>query len=85
MGLFGSGSSQDSHRLRAIEKKLDLIMANLGITFEGPADDEVLEMARRGDKIGAIKMYRERTGAGLKEAKDAIDEACRTGRLPRRA
>jgi hypothetical protein len=28
---------------------------------------------RRGDKIAAIIIYREATGTGLKEAKDAID------------
>jgi len=36
-----------------------------------PAD--VVELARRGDKIEAIKRYREITGVGLREAKDAID------------
>jgi hypothetical protein len=27
------------------------------------------------DKIGAIKMYRDRTGRGLKDGKDAVEEA----------
>jgi ribosomal protein L7/L12 len=30
---------------------------------------------RRGDKIEAIKLYREANAVGLKEAKDAIDRA----------
>lgn len=34
---------------------------------------EVLELSQRGNKIGAIKRYREETGVGLKEAKDAVD------------
>jgi ribosomal protein L7/L12 len=38
----------------------------------GP-DDEVLTLIRSGNKIAAIKAYRERTGLGLKEAKDAVE------------
>ncbi|MBV9469115.1 MAG: ribosomal protein L7/L12 [Abitibacteriaceae bacterium] len=33
----------------------------------------VEELVRSGQKIQAIKLYREQTGVGLKEAKDAID------------
>lgn len=33
---------------------------------------EVERLARSGDKISAIKLYRERTGVTLKEAKDAV-------------
>jgi ribosomal protein L7/L12 len=38
-------------------------------------DPEIQDFISRGQKINAIKLYRERTGAGLKEAKDAIDYA----------
>ena len=39
-----------------------------------PEDERALgELARRGEKIEAIKLYRERTGAGLAEAKEAIE------------
>ena len=34
---------------------------------------EILEYLVKGQKIEAIKVYREATGAGLKEAKDVID------------
>jgi ribosomal protein L7/L12 len=34
---------------------------------------EVYELARHGNKIAAIKRYRELTGVGLKEAKDYVD------------
>src|SRR3954468_363698 len=33
----------------------------------------VLFLMEGGQKIGAIKLYRERTGVGLKEAKDAVE------------
>ena len=38
-----------------------------------PADDPIMVALAQGNKIGAIKLYRDRTGAGLKEAKDAVD------------
>lgn len=40
-----------------------------------PADPDaaVAELVARGNKIGAIKLVRERTGWGLKEAKDYVD------------
>ncbi|CAM3689074.1 ribosomal protein L7/L12 [Nocardioides zeicaulis] len=34
---------------------------------------EVQELVRLGKKVQAIKVYRERTGVGLKEAKDAVE------------
>ena len=42
-------------------------------TWPPPADDPIMVALARGNKIDAIKLYRERTGAGLKEAKDAVD------------
>lgn len=36
-------------------------------------DPRIRELLQNGNKIEAIKLYRERTGLGLKEAKDAID------------
>jgi len=38
-----------------------------------PGEAGVRSLLAAGDKIGAIKQYRELTGMGLKEAKDAID------------
>lgn len=50
--------------------------------FSNEATDElpvaVIEAAQRGDKIEAIKLYREQTGAGLKEAKDAVEDWLQT-------
>ncbi len=52
------------------------------VSYAGPAADagadqawlaQVQEMVRRGKKIQAIKLYREHTGVGLKEAKDAVE------------
>jgi ribosomal protein L7/L12 len=50
--------------------------------FDGPLEDQVRALLRQRQKIQAIKLVRERTGIGLKEAKDAVEEAERTDRLP---
>jgi ribosomal protein L7/L12 len=40
---------------------------------DGDADPEIRRLVREGQLIPAIKRYRELTGAGLKDAKDAIE------------
>ncbi len=60
-------------RVARVERKLDLIMDHLGLRDEDPRMDEVVALAREGKKVPAIKVYREITGAGLKEAKDAVE------------
>ncbi len=51
------GAGVDPAGLRAIGPDLDLIRAELA----------------RGHKIEAIRLYRQQTNAGLKEAKDAVE------------
>ncbi|MFG3618232.1 ribosomal protein L7/L12 [Nocardia sp. NPDC047654] len=74
-------------KVDALHVKLDLIMAQLGI--EAPASAappravpsvprgdgmaEIDGLLAQGKKIHAIKRYRELTGCGLKEAKDAVE------------
>ena len=53
---------QEGHRVRISE---------LAEMYKG--DDAVESLLIAGKRINAIKMYRQRTGVGLKEAKDAID------------
>ena len=43
-----------------------------GATLAGEMED-VRACIRGGNKIQAIKIYRERTGLGLKESKDAVE------------
>jgi ribosomal protein L7/L12 len=52
--------------------------SGFGFASDGPpadatADPRIAELVGRGQKIEAIKLYRELTGAGLAEAKSAID------------
>ena len=76
-------------RLALIEAHLDWLYQNAGyappyghggtpptttpVSGPGGYSEAVLELVRDGNKIGAIKQYREETGVGLKEAKDAVD------------
>jgi hypothetical protein len=41
--------------------------------------DAIKELLRQGQKIEAIKLYRQQTGLGLKEAKDAVEAIEATG------
>lgn len=62
-------------RLRAIEAQLTILSAEAGVPYDNPsasAPPEVLEKVAAGDRMGAIRAYREATGAGLEEAQAAI-------------
>lgn len=72
MGLFSD--PQLLARLANIERKLDAIMSSLGIELPPDNMDEYRELVRANKKLDAIKLYRERTRAGLAEAKTAIDQ-----------
>jgi ribosomal protein L7/L12 len=60
-------------RLALIERKLDAVLDHLGVEVPEPHLQEVEALLRRGKTIEAIKAYREATGAGLREAKEAVD------------
>ena len=46
-----------------------------GLLFSEDRRAELLGLMRAGQKIQAVKLYRERHGVGLKEAKDAVEGA----------
>ncbi|GAB2777067.1 hypothetical protein [Amycolatopsis magusensis] len=60
-------------RLARVEEKLDAVLAHHGITLPEPDFAEVRAHLAEGRKILAIKAYRERTGASLQEAKEAVE------------
>ena len=65
-----------ARRLRRLEEQVALLSEKLGLPFDDPGagmPSEVVELARNGRKIEAIKRYRELTGVGLAEAKDVVD------------
>jgi large subunit ribosomal protein L7/L12 len=72
-------------RIADLERRLDWLYLATGHGYAasrdggvaagmtGGASSAVLALVQQGNKIGAIKQYREETGCGLKEAKDVID------------
>ena len=56
-----------------LERKVDLILTHLGLDPNQGMDETIVELVKSGQKIQAIKLYREQTGAGLKEAKDYVE------------
>lgn len=66
-------SAGDALRLARIERKLDRVLRHLGIEEEQQDDADIRALVREGAKINAIKVYRQRHGVGLKEAKGAVD------------
>jgi hypothetical protein len=66
-------------RLSRMDAKIDALLGNAGIHFD-PLQDvpaDVREALERGETILAIKRLRQATGAGLKEAKEFVDEVRR--------
>lgn len=45
-----------------------------------PTLERIQAMALSGRKIAAIKLYREASGAGLREAKEAVEQIARESR-----
>jgi ribosomal protein L7/L12 len=65
-----------SRTLSRLEAKLDALLGHQGIQFDpySNAPTRVIDALRGGKKIEAIKEYRVATGAGLREAKDFVEE-----------
>jgi len=67
-------------RITELEDRLKFLYDRLNIKYADPNSEPIhspaiQEALRRGNKIEAIKIYRELTGVGLAEAKQAIDQA----------
>ena len=68
--------SADRDRLIRAEQKLDLLLTHAGLDYTPPlkAAWQALADESPARKIAAIKAYREETGAGLAEAKRAVED-----------
>ena len=67
-------------RVNELEDRLKALYRHLNLEYADPGSDpamspRVQDALRRGNKIEAIKIYRELTGVGLAEAKNVIDKA----------
>lgn len=83
MGLFGSASEGDvQRRVEELERRVAALERMVGGAVPprpvGDPNDTwvsttVRNLALQGKKIQAIKVLRDETGLGLKEAKDIVD------------
>jgi ribosomal protein L7/L12 len=67
-------------RLRQLEEQVERLSVQAGLPWsaamtpdDGGVDSQVVALAQSGQKIEAIKRYRELTGVGLAEAKQAVE------------
>lgn len=83
---FGIGLKQAKDAVEQIERGEVVHLTNLAVTSSSGGMDaahfaEVARLVREGNKIEAIKRFRELTGLGLKESKDAVEALERSGAL----
>jgi ribosomal protein L7/L12 len=64
-------------RVKRLERQVAFLLDHLRLDYPEAMDpgltSEVMTLVREGRKIDAIRLYREITGVGLKEAKEVID------------
>lgn len=62
--------------VRLLEKKVEALLADLGVSTPEERPNlpaNVRHALNRGDKLRAIRLYRDQTGVGLKEAKQRVE------------
>jgi ribosomal protein L7/L12 len=66
------------NRLIRLEGQVSFLFEHLGMTFvpeEQLTDDpNIVSALKKGDLLEAIKIYRGKTGAGMEEARKAVEE-----------
>ena len=71
----GAGLKEAKDAIEALERGGDLPVPERR-SFSN-AEEEIVFLLEQGRKIEAIKLYREQTGTGLKEAKEAVEDIAR--------
>jgi len=64
-------------RIAKLENQIAFILQQPGLNYREEQNmgvsPEIINLMRQGKKIQAIKLYRQETGAGLKQAKEFVD------------
>jgi ribosomal protein L7/L12 len=64
-------------RVALLERQLAFVMQHLGVVYADAertdVSPEVIAMARSGNKVGAIKLHMQQTGANLPAAKALVE------------
>ena len=71
---LAKGSDRQVIRLARLERKVDALLKKFDVDYNVDVDPEVLELAKAGRKIEAIKKFRETNEASLKDAKQFIEQ-----------
>jgi ribosomal protein L7/L12 len=64
-----------AERMRRLEAQVAILSERAGVAYAEPSaavPPDVLELARAGNVLEAIKAYRGATGASLEEARDVV-------------
>jgi ribosomal protein L7/L12 len=62
-------------RLRALEAQMARVSEAADVPYDVPGagvPQEVIDLVQAGDRMGAMKKYREATGVGMAEVQEAI-------------
>jgi ribosomal protein L7/L12 len=62
-------------RLRALEAQMARVSEAADVSYDAPGAGvprEVVDLVQAGDRMGAIRKYREATGVGMAEAQEAV-------------
>jgi len=73
----GLTDAQLIERLERLERNVRLLAERAGVELEDPAggvDADIAELARSGDRMGAAKLYAERTGAEFVDAQRVVNQ-----------
>jgi ribosomal protein L7/L12 len=73
--LIGMQFQRINARLRAIEEQLAALSEKAGVSYEKPGanlPEDVVELAKAGKELEAVKRYRELTGADATEAQSVV-------------
>jgi ribosomal protein L7/L12 len=71
--LTGVGLKEAKDAVEALESGRSATLPPKSSILRQVNDSEIEQQIRSGHLIDAIKLYREKTGVGLKEAKDAVE------------
>ncbi|HND47307.1 MAG TPA: hypothetical protein PLT08_15435 [Anaerolineales bacterium] len=64
-------------RVAELERKLDFLYRRMGIEYvddPGMIDSQIISLLKKGNKLEAIKVYRELTNTDLADAKRAVEK-----------
>jgi hypothetical protein len=76
MGFYFGWPDRGLHsRLDRIERQLKALLDHFQVQLPDDGLGEVRRLAHAGEKINAIKLYRQLTGASLVEAKEFVERA----------